>query len=1030
MSQTPLYFQYYSATDRIPLVKGCDISHYQYTPNTDDPPINWATMKTQGDYVHMKAGGQYASNFSCKYMKISCNGSHTNVSSIFNEFQAFYGSTDAVLTATLTSSQTPDVGTLENIRDTATGHLGTYVIVGSNAQWIKCEFTALRSISYVVLQLYYADARIFKDVKIEYSTDDITYTTLYSSAIAGEKAEKLGGMGIFKYGGMSVDSTNTLAHVTAARAAGLKIGFTWFNNPNYYDSIHGWLCTIPNAETQATTFYNYIVAVTGSADDIGDIMPMFDFENQNGAIYPAMTNDQAYDFVAAFIAKFKELSGRQCILYTAFNCVDNLTTQPQELYHSTKGGIGAVCPLMLASYATSYPAYAFTAFGIFTNNKWTNWQFQSSGGHGAAWGVHSAEIDLDVLEGNLYTIMPPTQPINLVATAGDGQVVLTWTQIPDTDKTNYNIYKCVTGGTPTYYNFMSSATSTFTVTGLTNTVSYDFTVAGVDRWEIGVQSAIATAIPLASAAPDGLELAGDLLTESTMTGYLYKALKTGLSVYPTEMFEFSGKLYILTGVEYLVYTTGGAAISVAGYVPKLAIACLPIGGVGTVDGDGKGRLYEQINVLTGKKRQTFSPDGTSKDFYVLEQSLTSIDLVQVNGVTVAETTDYIVHLTEGYIHFNTAPITGTPSNVEIWWTKGTGTPMSVRNNRFEMEYSGQTDSRVFLWGNQNLKNRRIWSGLADGVPSAEYFEANSFDDLGTGEFAITDIVKQYDRQKIFFEQDGGSMYSYYSADTDVSGNTLVSFPVFELNDNIGNAAFHQVQVVNNNPYSLNHGIYAWKVSLVRDQTNASLISERVKASLDLVDLTTAVTYNWQEQKEYWCNIGSIVWVYNYLNSTWYKYDNIAAKMFYTIGGEMYFGTADGKIQKFEEDLRNDNGVAIPVSWEMGFFDFGSEWRLKYINRAWVAINSSYRSSLNVAYVTNVDGGVLNASQLISFNILTFKHINFDHFSFQTSYNPQPFAIEIDVQRFIYFKFILSKTDAATTVTVLSINMQGRLGGKL
>jgi hypothetical protein len=347
-----------------------------------------------------------------------------------------------------------------------------------------------------------------------------------------------------------------------------------------------------------------------------------------------------------------------------------------------------------------------------------------------------------------------------------------------------------------------------------------------------------------------------------------------------------------------------------------------------------------------------------------------------------------------------------------------------------MEFSGQTDSRVFLWGNTAFKNRRFWSGVADGVPSAEYFEANSYDDLGTGQYAITDIVKQYDRQKIFFALGGGAMYSYYSADTDTAGNVVASFPTFELNENISNAAFHQVQVINNQPYTLNRGVYAWKGSSVRDQTNATLISQRVKASLDTVDLTTAVTYNWQEKKEYWLNIGSKVWVHNYLTDTWYNFSNIAATIFYVINEEMYFGKADGTIQKFETDLRNDNGTAIPVNWEMAFYDFGSDWRVKFINRAWIAINSSYRTSLDVAYVTNIDNGILNASQTISFNVLTFKHVNFAHFSFQTSYNPQPFPIVIDVQRFVYFKFVLSKNDAKTTVTVLSINMQGRLGGKI
>jgi len=47
-----------------------------------------------------------------------------------------------------------------------------------------------------------------------------------------------------------------------------------------------------------------------------------------------------------------------------------LTTAGQQLFHSAKGGIGAKCPLWLAATDTSvYPAYSYTAFGVFTSNK-------------------------------------------------------------------------------------------------------------------------------------------------------------------------------------------------------------------------------------------------------------------------------------------------------------------------------------------------------------------------------------------------------------------------------------------------------------------------------------------------------------------------------------------------------------------------------------------------------------------------------------------------------------------------------------
>ena len=65
--QSTGYFQYYTAGERVGKVLGADISHFQY-------PVNFTTMATQGDYVTMKSGGQFASNFTCRYIKVTMNG--------------------------------------------------------------------------------------------------------------------------------------------------------------------------------------------------------------------------------------------------------------------------------------------------------------------------------------------------------------------------------------------------------------------------------------------------------------------------------------------------------------------------------------------------------------------------------------------------------------------------------------------------------------------------------------------------------------------------------------------------------------------------------------------------------------------------------------------------------------------------------------------------------------------------------------------------------------------------------------------
>jgi len=571
-----------------------------------------------------------------------------------------------------------------------------------------------------------------------------------------------------------------------------------------------------------------------------------------------------------------------------------------------------------------------------------------------------------------------------------------------------------------------SCSATLSGIGVSGNISSGSVSASATLSGTGLFGNISSGSVSASAAISGIGILAKVSSSfisgiATLTGTYARRIYTGLSDIKVNFFEFGNKLYIQNGEKYLVYD-GSTCKEVEGYRPKVAITTPPAGG---------GTLFEQINVLTGAKHQTFSPDGTATVYQLAETAITSVDFVKINDVLKTVGTDYTVNLTDGKVTFTTPPLGGTPNNVDIGWTKGTGQRSLIENCRFAMSYSGQTDTRVFFWGNRNFKNRRFWSGLADGVPSAEYFEANSYDDLGSGQYAITDIKHQYSTQKIYLEN--STMYSYYASETDSLGNVMATFPVFDLNDSVGNVAENQVQLINNNPLTIYKGIREWylsaKYSNTYTETNERIISQRIQGDLDGIDLTTVITYDWQEKKEYWLCLPTtgIVWVYNYLNDTWYKFDNIYASCFLVINKEMYFGTG-GKIEKFEGSLRNDNGVAISDIWEMGLYDFNASWRLKFMNKAWISINPDRRTSVDVKYITNNEG--TSETQTVYYNLLSFAHLDFKHFSFNISYNPQPFDLEVQAQQFVYIKFVLTNSNPETVLTVLNLSMLPRFGGKV
>jgi hypothetical protein len=169
------------------------------------------------------------------------------------------------------------------------------------------------------------------------------------------------------------------------------------------------------------------------------------------------------------------------------------------------------------------------------------------------------------------------------------------------------------------------------------------------------------------------------------SGHLYKGnINDGtkadlgtLTDAPTRIIPFGNKVYLNNGYEYKSFD-GITFETVAGYRPLIAIGTPPGGG---------GTLYEQINVLTGAKRQSFRSNGTVKTYKLAESNINSIDYVKLNGVIQTLTTHYAVNLTTGEITFVTQPVNNTTAydDVEIGWTKGTGQRDLIEKCRFSMD---------------------------------------------------------------------------------------------------------------------------------------------------------------------------------------------------------------------------------------------------------------------------------------------------------------------------------------------------------
>ncbi len=175
-------------------------------------------------------------------------------------------------------------------------------------------------------------------------------------------------------------------------------------------------------------------------------------------------------------------------------------------------------------------------------------------------------------------------------------------------------------------------------------------------------------------------------------------LYSGLNPVRSAAFIYSNIWYFKDGINYLQYD-GQTIGEVVGYVPTTSISRAPGGG---------GTILEDVNMLTGIRKNTFCADGESKEYYL---DATNIDsdyqpLVIVNDVQM-DASAYTVDSSGGRIIFNEAPVaplTDGQDNVSVKFRK---TVQGYRERINQCTLLQVFDNRVFFSGNPDYPNT-VW----------------------------------------------------------------------------------------------------------------------------------------------------------------------------------------------------------------------------------------------------------------------------------------------------------------------------------
>lgn len=179
------------------------------------------------------------------------------------------------------------------------------------------------------------------------------------------------------------------------------------------------------------------------------------------------------------------------------------------------------------------------------------------------------------------------------------------------------------------------------------------------------------------------KLSGGVRTE------LYAGLKEAIS----DSFIYENIWYFKDGIHYLQYD-GSTIKDVIGYVPTTSIARKPSGG---------GTIYEDVNMLSDRRINTFLADGASKEFF-LDSTNIDTDFAPIVKVEDEVVTNYTVDYEGGKIVFEdivSEPLTVGRDNVSVEFKK---TIEKYRNSILNCTLLQVFDNRVFFSGNKDYPN--------------------------------------------------------------------------------------------------------------------------------------------------------------------------------------------------------------------------------------------------------------------------------------------------------------------------------------
>lgn len=317
------------------------------------------------------------------------------------------------------------------------------------------------------------------------------------------------------------------------------------------------------------------------------------------------------------------------------------------------------------------------------------------------------------------------------------------------------------------------------------------------------------------------------------------------------------------------------------------------------------------------------------------------------------------------------------------------------------------ENRIFYSGNPDFPNTDWHSELNEPT----YVKDLSYTEVGLEATAIKGYLRTGSEQAIL-KEDGqdATIYMRYRAE-DAEGNTI--FPIRQGMSGIGAVARRAICTMLDDPlYLSRNGVYAIAQQDISSERALNIRSTRINNKLLQNEIEDAHMCTWRgnlllfinnecyvadaAQKTY---AGNKTGTFEY---EWYYWTNIPARSALEYGGVLYFGTEDGRVCRFNDDMKNsrgayeptaysDDGEVIIAEWATNLSDDGDFMRYKTMKKkgSGVMLKTYNRSGVKVCIKTDRDFEREIVSR--SAGVFNFEDIDFSDFTFNTSeYTVIPF----------------------------------------